>query len=166
MQTSRDTSFKDHVASRRKRSTVTFGELIKRTQEGLSDQDKKELAELEQQLSQVEHDPYSPVTILRQMDASLRWETWVELTYGDDVNPWSKDVFVKSKIAHFSRFKAHIISHANQSLENFTSYAVMRALAGKGSGKISSTLQITTLLNEFKYILAQVSILIIQGIYL
>ncbi|CDS10765.1 hypothetical protein LRAMOSA11251 [Lichtheimia ramosa] len=68
------------------------------------------------------------------MDASLRWETWVELTYGDDVNPWSKDVFVK---------------------KNFTSYAVMRALAGKGSGKISSTLQITTLLNEFKYILAQ-----------
>lgn len=36
----------------------------------------------------------------------------------------------------------------------------MRALAGKGSGKVTTALQISTLLNEFKHILTEVCIVI------
>lgn len=44
------------------------------------------------------------------------------------------------------------------SLDNFALYALDRAVAGQGTGKVESNLQVRSLINEFKRIIVKVSL--------
>lgn len=89
-------AFNEYAESRRTKSRQTFSALLQRTQQALFLEDQEELRLIEENLLHATKDALSSITVLKQMDAALRWEVWMAFTY-DDVNPWSPDQFTMSK---------------------------------------------------------------------
>lgn len=55
---------------------------------------KQRKAELLEEVKAATRKPKSPATVVRQLNAAIRWETWAAMTL-NNINPWSAEALTK-----------------------------------------------------------------------